>query len=97
MEQFRFFIDATVWSVVQKRQVKPEDFTLSSDTTGTTLMTTECRKMFIGEVDRRLLTEFTPSTGHTMTYRAFIDRQATQFARFVVGGLPRYDAYRLRA
>lgn len=97
MEQFRFLIDAIVWAVVQKRQVKPEDFTLSSDGSGTTLMTVDCRKMFIGEVDRRLLTDFTPSTGHPMTYREFIDRQAKQYARFVSGGLPRYEAYRLRA
>lgn len=97
MEQFRFLVDAVVWAVVQKRQVKPEDFTLSTDGTGQTLMTSDCRKMFIGEVDRRLLTAFTPSTGHTMTYRAFIDRQAKQFSRFASGAQPRYEAYRLRA
>jgi CRISP-associated protein Cas1 len=97
MEPLRFLVDAVVWAVVQKRRVAPADFTLAADGTGETLMTSDCRRMFIGEVDRRLLTTFTPSTGHSETYRAFIDRQARQFARFVTGAAKKYEAYRLHA
>lgn len=97
MEPFRFLIDSVAWTLVQKRQVQPEDFTVAVDDATETVMTPDCRKLLIAEVDRRLLTEFTPSTGHTMTYRAFIDRQTKQFARFVSGAQASYQAYRLRA
>lgn len=97
VEEFRHLIDSAVWAMIQRREVKPADFVRPADEGQGTFMTDDFRKAFITAVERRILTVFSPGGSATMTYRAFLDRQAAQLARYVSGKSPRYEPLRLRA
>ncbi len=94
-EEFRHQIDGLVWAMINRREVRPEDFVTSP--TGACVMTPEFRRTFIMTVERRLQTEFTPEGGMKQSYREFMDAQARQLRDFLIGRRADYRPLRVRS
>jgi CRISPR-associated protein Cas1 len=95
-EEFRHLVDAQVWAMINRREVKPSDFHASEDGRFPCLLGQEPRRKFIATFERRLSTEFTPPSGETTTYRAFMDAQVRQLKELFGGRINRYRPLRSR-
>jgi CRISPR-associated protein Cas1 len=95
-EEFRHLVDAQVWAMINRREVKPEDFYATEDGRYPCLMKPELRKKFIAAFEKRLSCEFTTADGVSLTYRAFMAEQAGQLRELFKGHLTRYRPMRSR-
>jgi|SRR4028118_966057 Uncharacterized protein predicted to be involved in DNA repair len=96
VREFRHLVDAHMWALVNRREVKPEDFYASEDGRYPCLMKNEMRRKFIAIFEERLSAEFTGPDAEAMTYRTFIERQAGQMKELVNGKVLRYRPLRTR-
>ena len=108
VEEMRWLVEALAWSLVARRQVKPDDFTASPDGRYPCWMTRDFRGRFLGYFEDRLHTGFhAPKAdrdgddgagdGEVTTYRAFLFEQARQVARLVRREIGTYRPLRLEA
>lgn len=95
-EEFRHLVDAQAWASVNRREIKASDFCASEDGRYPCLLQPESRKKFIAAFEKRLSSEFTPPGGTTVTYRAFMERQARHLREFVEGRAAHYRPLRTR-
>jgi CRISPR-associated protein Cas1 len=97
-EELRYLVDAFVWSLVRRREIRPGDFAASPDGRYPCLLRPAARRAFLRKFERRLETEFRPpGYDDALTYRAFIDRQAQQVKDLVNGARDAYEPLRIRA
>jgi CRISP-associated protein Cas1 len=96
-EEFRHLVDAQVWALVNRREVKPEDFYASEDGRYPCLMTNDFRRKFIAAFEKRLSSEFTPPDGEATTYRLFVEAQVRQLKEYVSGRVAVYRPLRARS
>ena len=90
----RFLVDALVWSLIRRGQAKTAHFT---ERRGAVWMTQEFRRTFTESLERRLLGEFTPEGGETMSYRAFLALQAASLRELALERISTYSPLRLHA
>ncbi|MCA1591491.1 MAG: CRISPR-associated endonuclease Cas1 [Acidobacteria bacterium] len=95
-EEFRHLVDAQVWAMINRREVKPEDFYATEDGRFPCLLKPEPRKKFIAAFEKRLSSEFTAPGGALMSYRAFMAAQAVQLRDLFKGRVARYRPLRTR-
>jgi CRISPR-associated protein Cas1 len=95
-EEFRHLVDAQVWAMIHRREVKPTDFYASEDGRYPCLMKQDLRRKFINTFEKRLASEFTSADGEVMTYRTSMDAQVKHLREFVRGRFPRYRPLRTR-
>lgn len=95
-EEFRHLVDAQVWAMINRGEVKPADFYASEDGRYPSLMSRELRRKFISNFERRLASEFTPAGGGRVSYRAFMESQARQLKAWVSGLVALYRPLRTR-
>jgi CRISPR-associated protein Cas1 len=95
-EEFRHLVDAQVWAMINRREVKPTDFYATEDGRYPSLMKQEMRKRFIVAFEKRLLSEFTTPEGLVTTYRGFMERQVGQVKNLFLGHIKRYNPLRTR-
>lgn len=99
VEEMRHLVEALVWTLIRRRQLKPErDFRPSADGYYPALLTNEARRTVIDAFEGRLMTSFTPpEAAEPMSYRAFLAYQARQVRALVRGELTRYKPLVLSA
>lgn len=99
IEETRHLVEALVWTLVRRRQLRPDqDFRPSPDGRYPALLTPEARRTFLDAFERRLMTSFTPEgEEEPTTYREFLARQARQVRGLVSGELALYRPLVLRA
>lgn len=98
LEEWRWLVEALVWSLISRSRVRPEDFEPSPDRRWPCLLTRDARRRFLEAFEDRLHTEFTPPDGgDPLTYREYLSHQALQLRRLITGELPRYLPLRLHA
>lgn len=99
VEEFRFLGEALVWTLIQRRQIKPDDFRPSEDGSYPCLLTYEAREEFLQAYHGRLNTRFTPSArrAEKQRYRDFMVRQARSLRRMIEGEEDGYQPLRLHA
>jgi CRISPR-associated protein Cas1 len=95
-EEFRHLVDAQVWALINRREIRPTDFHASEDGRYPCLLNDEPRRKFIAAFEKRLSAEFTPLDGEATTYRAFMERQARRVKELVCGRVARYGPLRTR-
>lgn len=95
MEEFRPLIaDSVVLTMVNRREVGPEDFVA---TTKGTLLKDSGRRQFWRAWARRMDTEIThPTFGYKMSYRRMLYVQMRQFWRFCRGDIASYHGFTTR-
>ena len=81
-EEFRHIIDSLVLYLLHRNMVTPDCFVIGREKEQGCLpcaMEKEFRKVFLGHLEERLLTEFIPDNGESsVSYREFFSRQARQ-------------------
>lgn len=98
VEEFRHMVDAHVWALVRRREIKPGDFGPSADGRYPCLMNSDARRRFLFGLERRLMTEFKPDPSmDPISYRAFMFRQATRLKGLLLGELVAYEPLMLHA
>jgi CRISPR-associated protein Cas1 len=95
-EEFRHLVDAQVWAMINRREVKTTDFYASEDGRYPCLMKQDFRRKFINAFEKRLASEFATTDGGAATYREFMEAQAKQVKEFVSGRSARYSPLRTR-
>jgi len=96
-EEFRHLVDAQVWSMIHRREVKPDDFAPSRTGRYPCLMRRDLRRRFILSLERRLNIEFVPpGESESMSYRAFMGRQALRLKEYIQGTSPSYEPLRMQ-
>jgi CRISPR-associated protein Cas1 len=96
-EEFRHLVDAQVWAMVNRREVKPDDFHASEDGRYPCLLTNDLRRKFIAAFEKRLSSEFTPPDGEAITYRLFVEAQIRRLKDYVNGRATLYRPLRARS
>jgi CRISPR-associated protein Cas1 len=96
MEEFRsVIVDAVVLSLVNRRQVSPDGFTVQLG--GAILMNDATRKTFLRAYEERKRTEIAhPHLGETTTYGRAIEIQARVVAKVLLGELDLYVPFILK-
>lgn len=84
-EEFRHLVDAQVWSMINRREVKPDNFYASEDGRYPCLMKNDFRRKFIATFEKRMAEEFTPQDGETTTYLAYAESQVRRLKDYVNG------------
>ncbi|HJQ32776.1 MAG TPA: CRISPR-associated endonuclease Cas1 [Pyrinomonadaceae bacterium] len=95
-EEFRHLVDAQVWAMINRREVKPENFYASEDGRYPCLMADDLRRKFIAAFEKRLSSEFTPPEGEAVTYRLFIEAQVRRLKDYLSGRAALYRPLRAR-
>jgi CRISP-associated protein Cas1 len=95
-EEFRHLVDAQVWAMIHRREVKPTDFYASEDGRYPCLMKQDLRRKFINTFENRLANEFTSADGEATTYRVSMEAQVKHLREFVSGRVTRYCPLRTR-
>lgn len=97
MEELRGPVaDSVVLTLVNKRMLKPADFTEPTEEGGVYLRPAGLR-LFLREFSERLQSTFThPLAGRPLTYQKCLEVQARQIARLVMGESDRYRPLRAR-
>ena len=95
-EEFRHLVDAQVWAMIHRREVKPTDFYASEDGRYPCLMKQDLRRKFINTFEKRLASEFTSADGEVMTYRTSMEAQVKHLEELVRGRVTRYRPLRTR-
>ncbi|MFK5921354.1 MAG: CRISPR-associated endonuclease Cas1 [Verrucomicrobiota bacterium] len=95
MEEFRPLIaDSVVISLLNRRELEPNDFT---QTSRGTFLTNEGRRQFWRAWFRRMDTEVKhPQFGYRMTYRRMLDVQTRQLWRYLRGETETYHGFTTR-
>lgn len=97
-EEFRHLVDALVWAMVQRSEVRLRDFSASDDGRFPCLMTKQMRRKFIGRFEERLAAIFRPLGRERETsYREFLAQQAKAVRELVDGRRERYEPLRIHA
>src|SRR5690606_21343797 len=89
MEEFRpVFVDGLVLTLLNRQQMQPHHF---KEQLGGVEMTDEGRRVFLGEFEERLRTEFThPLLKERVTWRRCFEVQVRILARALLGQIPAY-------
>jgi len=95
-EEFRHLVDAQVWVMIHRREVKPTDFYASEDGRYPCLMKQDLRKKFISVFEKRLSSAFTTADAEVTTYRASMEAQVKHLREFVSGRVTGYCPLRTR-
>ncbi len=95
MEEFRaIIVDSVVLSVINKRILKPEDFSQSRKGVH---LSKEGLKKFVEQYDARMKTKVIhPLYGEKMTYMQCIERQVRLFARVLMGQAREYKPFEVK-
>lgn len=97
-EEFRHLVDALVWAMVQRSEVRLRNFTASDDGRFPCLMTKQMRRKFIGRFEERLAATFRPAGwAREISYQEFLAHQATSVRELVEGRRARYEPLRIHA
>ena len=96
-EELRFLAEGTVWALLRRREIKPEDFRHRPDSPYPYLLRPEPRRKVIAAFEKRLLTEIELTGEERRPWREVIDRQAWRLRCFVLDpeSAP-YEAIRVR-
>jgi CRISPR-associated protein Cas1 len=89
-EELRHVVDGLVWSLIRRREIKPEHFVRED---GHCWLEPPARKRFIEAFGERMETSFTPPGGQAMTYREAVGVQAARLRGHILGN-GRYEALR---
>ena len=95
MEPFRPLVaDSAVIQAINNGEVKPSDFVSIA---GSTALTTDGRKRFLGVIERRLSHQVThPQLGYRLSYRRLLEVQTRLFGRFLTAELPDVPTFTTR-
>ncbi|MFB2971996.1 type I-D CRISPR-associated endonuclease Cas1d [Aerosakkonema sp. BLCC-F183] len=87
MEEFRPLVaDSLVFSVLNKREIQPNDFT---ESLGAYRLSDDGRKRFLQAFEQKMNSEFThPVFDYSCTYRRAIELQARLLGRYLQEGVP---------
>ncbi|MBD2184612.1 type I-D CRISPR-associated endonuclease Cas1 [Planktothrix sp. FACHB-1355] len=87
MEEFRPLVaDSLVFSVLNKREIQPNDFT---ESLGAYRLSDDGRKRFLQAFEQKMNSEFThPVFDYVCTYRRAIELQARLLGRYLQEGVP---------
>jgi CRISPR-associated protein Cas1 len=97
-EEFRHMVDAQVWSMVRRHEAKLRDFQPSPDGRYPCLMTSDLRRRFILNLERRMTSEFKPGKdAKPITYSAFMHGQAMAMKEVILGDRAAYEPLCLHA
>jgi CRISPR-associated protein Cas1 len=83
-EELRFLADGTVWALLRRREIKPEDFVERPGASYPVLLTPDARRRVIASFERRLLTEVELEAGAPRRWREIVDRQAGRLRDWIV-------------
>lgn len=92
-EEFRFIVDALVLGLVNRGELKRDDFQESAE--GGWYLVDTARKKFYAAYERKIRSEISHE-GQTITYRRLFFNQAEQLARVVRNEQGRYEPYLMR-
>lgn len=95
-EEFRHRVDAQVWAMIHRHEVKPTYFYATEDGRYPCLMNHDLRRKFINIFEVRMTDEFTSANGEATTYRASMETQVKQLREFFSGRVERYRPLRTR-
>jgi len=95
MEPFRPLIaESSVLYAINNGEVRPSDFISAA---GSSTLTSEGRKRFIGTIERRLGQEIThPLFGYRASYRRILEIQARLLGRYLLGDIDDLPAFTTR-
>jgi CRISPR-associated protein Cas1 len=97
-EEFRHLVDALVWSLVRRREIRPGDFAPSADGRYPCLLNTAARRLYLSSFEQRLAASFhPPGWADKIPYREFIYRQAVACRDVVQERQPVYCPLRIHA
>ena len=98
IEEFRaIIVDAVVLNLVLNRRVTPEQFTLPKGEGKECIMEETVRKLFIGELEKKMNTPIThPVSGLRLDYRRCIEHQVHYLAAVIQAREPMYKPMVLR-
>lgn len=93
-EEFRYLVDGLVWSMVRRREIRPDEFDRRADGCW---LAAGARRRFLESFEQRLETGFRPDgQENALTYRESIGAQAVRLREYILGR-GRYEAIRAHA